>query len=109
MRIVSKEEFEKLYKEDEQKAINYANNLLKEKELDRTVFMAISWRLNLSENFIETFQDHLDWFYLSKYQKMSLDFLIRKSNKISLKGLNENIYIKENIKKKFKNYIKLIK
>jgi hypothetical protein len=106
--------FRYLYKLDEEEAINYLELKIKELKLDnlnaRMIFRFISWSRNLlSENFMEKFKDSLNWMYLTQYQKMSLDFLIKHNDKIVVSWLEENKKINKNIKNKFISYIKLIK
>lgn len=102
--------FRYLYKIDEEKAINYLEFKIKELKLDDHIFSFISWSTDLlSENFMEKFKDSLNWMYLTQYQKMSLDFLIKHNDKILVSWLEENKKINKNIKNKFISYIKLIK
>jgi len=103
--------FRYLYKlDEEEEAINYLELKIKELKLDDHIFSFISWSTNLlSENFMEKFKDSLNWMYLTQYQKMSLDFLIKHNDKILVGSLEKNKEIDKDVIDKFLNYIKLIK
>jgi hypothetical protein len=99
--------FVKLYKKDENKAIKYLKENIK--EVDKIYWKAIAWHPKLlSERFMEEFKNKLNWEYLCEYQNMPLSFLIKHKDKINLNLLNENTFIKQDIYKKFLDYLKLV-
>jgi hypothetical protein len=62
----------------------------------------ISMNQNLTEEFIEKYQDKLVWSSISLFQNLSWEFIKKFSNKIILKNLSNNDCLNENL-------IKLIK
>ena len=46
------------------------------------ICLYISYKQTLSEEFIEKFQNRLDWVYLSLYQDLSEDFIIKFKHKV---------------------------
>jgi hypothetical protein len=47
-------------------------------------------RQNLSEKFIEKWFHKLNWSHIAKYQKMSIDFIIKYSYQLSIDDLKKN-------------------
>ena len=54
-----------------------------EKFQNKLVFQCISKYQVLSENFIEKYKDRLDWFFVSAYQKLSESFIEKHKDKVS--------------------------
>lgn len=90
---------------------NLSETLMKENlhQLDEQIWSLISEFQILSESFIEEFQKNLDWYRISRYQKLSLDFLVKFKNEIIYDNIRYNKKISKEIKKKFFDYLKLIK
>jgi hypothetical protein len=63
----------------------------------------------LSEGFMEKYKDRLLWSLVGSYQKMSFDFLIKYQKSLNVNHIKANNKINKSDKKKFLDFLKLIK
>ena len=61
----------------------------------------------LSENFIREFQDKVDWYYISKYQKLSENFIREFKDKVNWEFISEYFLLSESFVREFKNKINI--
>jgi len=66
-----------------------------EKFQDKVYWPDISKYQKLSEEFIEKFQDKVYWYWISKYQKLSEQFIEKFQNKVDWSEISQNQKLSE--------------
>ena len=75
---------------------------------DKVNWFIISRCQKLSENFIVEFQDRVDWGNISYFQKLSRKFIKNNFDKLNIKFLLENENISEEIKQELQIYSEIL-
>lgn len=68
-------------------------------------FTSLSRRENLSEAFIEEFQNEVDWDYINEYQFLSEDFIRKFKDKINWEVISYSQKLSENFIEEFQNRV----
>jgi hypothetical protein len=106
--------FRSLYRESENKAIEYLEKRLNNKlsippGQVQNIWRFISWSSGiLSESFIEKFKNELEWNEIVQEQNLSFDFLIKHISKVNKRDLKINPYITQEMKNKIFDYMNLL-
>ncbi len=73
----------------------FVEKLVQELEMNDDLWEAISSGQRLNQEFMERYQDELNWFELSLHQKFDIDFIFKMKDKISLNNLSMNDCLNE--------------
>jgi hypothetical protein len=77
---------------------DFVNNIIPQLNINENeCWDIISNNQKLSEEFIEKYQDKLNWSSISLFQDLSWDFIQKFSKKIVLKNLSNNDCLNENL------------
>ena len=67
----------------------------------------ISYYHELTEEFIEKFQNKVDWYYISRYQKLSEEFIEKFQDKVYWKNISRYQKLSEEFIEKFQDKVDL--